>query len=853
MNLLLWSGLLCLSFAWLFALNIYTTEIDAWWIGLLLLGILFNIAGVGGRTVFRSFDKKNFLLFVPLFCCLFILPFPYNLGVILVSAGLVLALLGRGFSILSAPAAGLILSGATLIIQSPLGYLHTLFTSYSRNIFWLDGILHRLFDFFHLRVFYSQHLFYIQTIKDLYAFPTTWDRLGWFPLLAFWAGSLPLICLFSQRKLRDMLKLFACGVAYSIARYVFMVLLFLYLMTFVPYKEEVNRVDIFWDARVMLLTFLPLIYLLCRIVPLKLQDAAFALGASPFSIAGRKSLAYGSLALFFLGAAYGFQDPGKEKGGRVLLDEKHSGWEKSTRKMDTEWYGNESGYNFYWMAEFINHHFPLQRNVDEITPELLSGFDILILKNATAPYSPAEVDAVRNFVLNGGGLYLMSEHTNVFGNSTYLNPVAKEFGFCFRYDVLFDIERKFEQLYYPPRLNPHPVVQHLPYFCFKVSCSIQPLSLRCEPVILSAGIKSQDIYYPSGNFYPPVKDESQMPFGAFMQMAGIKAGRGRVLGFTDSTTYSNFEAFIAGKPELLLSSLAWLNRENRWNWFNYLFLVLAALWCVLALRNGTGERHGSSFCLWLTVLSVFSLSCALLACQSLSRGAYPLPQPKTPYMKVVFEQEHGNYELPLQGFTKEAERSFEVFYQWVLRVGYYPFTGKTLHDDLTDADILVIINPHKRFSPAENSWVKDYLENGGKVLVMDSADNDNSTADELLAGFGMKMNRGKNTTLPSAYSPSWMGTAGRNRAIAIEGGEALLRSSEGEPILSVVKVGSGTVAALTFSRLFTNPPMGGSYRVAPNQQQRAIYDLEFNLLRGLGEGKLEKYFEGTGGREQGTG
>jgi len=98
-----------------------------------------------------------------------------------------------------------------------------------------------------------------------------------------------------------------------------------------------------------------------------------------------------------------------------------------------------------------------------------------------------------------------------------------------------------------------------------------------------------------------------------------------------------------------------------------------------------------------------------------------------------------------------------------------------------------------------------------------------------------------------------MGRTAQNSAAAIEGGEALLRSPEGEPILSMVKVGSGTMAVLTFARLFTNPPMGGSYRVMPNQQQRAIYDLQFNLLRGLNEGNLEKYFEGTGYREQGGG
>ncbi|MCK5423074.1 MAG: hypothetical protein KAJ08_12960, partial [Deltaproteobacteria bacterium] len=291
-----------------------------------------------------------------------------------------------------------------------------------------------------------------------------------------------------------------------------------------------------------------------------------------------------------------------------MLDEKHSGWEKSTRKMDTEWYGNESGYNFYWMAEFINHHFPLTRNFEEITPNLLSNYDILIVKNATSPFSKAEMDAITDFVRKGGGLYLMSEHTNVFGNSTYINPIAEEFGFSFRYDVLFDIEHKFEQLYYPPRLLPHPVVQNMPYFSFKVSCSIQPLSSSCESIMMSKGGKTQDIYYPSGNFYPPVKDHTYMPFGAFLQMVGIKFDKGRVIGFSDSTSYSNFEAFIAGKPEALLGALDWLNRENRWGWLRFLFLTLATVCFLLGVKTLQKEKREMFFDLSLVVCTVLCLS-----------------------------------------------------------------------------------------------------------------------------------------------------------------------------------------------------------------------------------------------------
>jgi hypothetical protein len=333
-----------------------------------------------------------------------------------------------------------------------------------------------------------------------------------------------------------------------------------------------------------------------------------------------------------------------------------------------------------------------------------------------------------------------------------------------------------------------------------------------------------------------------MPFGAFLQMVGIKTGRGRVIGFSDSTTYSNFEAFIAGKPEALLGALNWLNRENSWDWLRYLFLALVTLCLALGIRTLQREKGTASFYLCLLALAVFFVSSTLLICQSLSYQSYPLPTPRTPYTKVVFEREHGDYELPLQGFTKEREKSYEVFYTWVLRVGYYPFTGKTLEEDLNDAHLLIIINPHQRFYPDELDRVKTYLQKGGRLLLMDSVTNKSSTANELLASLGMKIQREKRVTLPSSYSTSYMSRMSQNIAFAIEGGEGLLHSTDGNPILSTAKIGKGMIAVMTFSQLFTNPPMGGSYRVDPNQQMRGIYDLEFNLLRGLVEGNLETHF-----------
>jgi len=846
MNLLLWTGLFSLSLSWLFTLNLYTREGSAWWIILITAGVASVAASLRGSIGASSFDKKWLLLPVPLFLLLMVVPFPYLSGVLLILAGvfsLMLLPLTPVFAFLSS---GLILSGAVLIVQSPLGFLYTTFTSYARTVFWCDGLLYRIFSFFDVPVSYSQNTFYVQTIKDLYDFPTTWDRLAIFPVIAIWIGSIPLLYIFSNRgeRGRRFIKLLLVSGAYVIARYVLMILVFLYLMTFVEYREDVCWVNVFWDARVTLCSFLPLILLLGRTIPLadKAEGDLLTIAHFDMSPGLKKALAYFTFGFCMVGLLYGFQDPGREKQGRVLLDEKHSGWEKSTRKMDTEWYGNESGYNFYWMAEFINHHFPLTRNFQELTPDLLSRYDILILKNATSPFSDAEVKAIRQFVVAGGGLYLMSEHTNIFGNSTYSNPIAEEFGFSFRYDVLFDIERKFEQLYVPPRIAPHPVVQHVPYFCFKVSCSIQPVSSRCESIMTSRGAKAQDIYYPSGNFYPQVKDHTYMPFGAFLQMVGVKSGKGRVVGFTDSTTYSNFEAFFAGKPELLLGALSWLNRENRWSRFHFLFLVLASVCFSVGVKTLLREKRNWFFYLVLVVCAFFATIAFLVLCQTINRRNYPLPYPRTPYTRVVFEREHGDYELPLQGFTKEHARSYEVFYQWVLRVGFYPFTGTTLEDDVKQANMVVIINPQKTFSQDERARVREYIAGGGKMLLMDNPANDGSTANELLAELGMVIKTDRQVTLPDPYGAALMGSPAKSRGLAIEGGKGLLRSVEGEPVLSAAQLGMGTAAVMTFSQLFTNPPMGGSYRVQPNQRQRDVYELQFDILNGLENGNLEDLF-----------
>jgi len=169
------------------------------------------------------------------------------------------------------------------------------------------------------------------------------------------------------------------------------------------------------------------------------------------------------------------------------------------------------------------------------------------LKTPTRPYSPEEIDAVRRFVEDGGGLLLIGEHTDVYGTSRHLNAVAGQFGFSFRFDCLFGIDTVFDEHFENP-LVPHPILQHMPPLDFATSCSIDPGTSSGRAVIRGTGLKNKLADYHVDNFYPQTDDEAEMRYGAFVQLWSMRHGRGRVVAFSDSTQFSNFCIMDSARP-----------------------------------------------------------------------------------------------------------------------------------------------------------------------------------------------------------------------------------------------------------------------------------------------------------------
>lgn len=835
--LFVWLAVFLSTISWLYSLCIYTDPVPP--VGWMLIGGAVLSAYLGFlRRSFSASSKKYIYLIPPLLFASLVLPLPYGIAPALMVLGLLLFLWGRTRSFGSA----VLLVAFILTVQSLVPAVYGIITARSPTASSLSPVVYWVLRFLKTPISYSQDTLFFRSMKELYEIQTTWAAVGLLPVLLIVAGGTTAMLLHQRSLWRSLVRLLvSCGV-YALARYILLILIFLYLMYFTGYEEETSKVYIFWNPIWIGVSFLPLIFVVNRLFRPKM-DTDSDTGSNQASLGRRRKIfvASFSLAAFFLTGVFGFQDPGRMKKGRVLIDEGHSEWTVTTKPYDTSWYGAESGYNYFCMAEYVGRHYQLTRNLSPITRELLESCDVLILKIPTEPYSEEEIDAIVDFVQSGGGLFLIGDHTNVFGSSTYLNRVAKRFGFRFRYDCLFDIEDVFTQVYERPRILPHPIVQRMPPFLFAVSCSIEPESFFPGRLILAGGLKRLEIDYSVSNFYPHVRDKLGMWFGNFHQAVATRHGKGRVVGFTDSTVYSNFSAFYPGKPEFLLSTIDWLNRSNLFSWVNRLLLGLAVCCLLGAARifpGKTKDSVGLSLC--TSALCFLVVSAGVMLFGAMNRKVYGAPQPISEITSVVFEQGHCDYDLPLTGFLDDPARGYEIFYQWILRLGFYPFIVDDVSEGVDNADIMVFINPISGFNDGEIVALDEFVAHGGRILVADMAGNRSESSDQLLTRFGIRASKARVVDASRAYEPVSQLRWNLGEAFHLDGGTPLLYTEEAFVVSAFAEHGQGYVLALSFSPVFNDANMGFTEGVIPDADLLHRYHLQFALIKGLADGSLRE-------------
>ena len=457
-------------------------------------------------------------------------------------------------------------------------------------------------------------------------------------------------------------------------RWVFATGLFLFLCDFVGYETEELPIAPFFKPGLTALLYLPFFVVGAVVLHPRLDALVtnhIPQAQSFFPSQPRLWL----LVLVCLTIVY-WEPVGIRKSGTVLINTYHTQWSRTDRPYDQTWFGAGAGYNYACLKRLFESFYEVREVQSRITSDDLAGASVLIIYVPDQPFTEDERSAILNFVEKGGGLFLIGDHTNVFGSTSHLNGICRPFGFIFRDDVLFDLDEDFFQLYDVPTLRSR-LLHGIQFFKFRGPASIQPTSWFTRTIFRIGHSKSLRAIYSVNNFYPPPHDDPKMRTGEFSVSVSSRYGRGRVVAFADSTIFSNFEIFYPGKYEFLLNSVDWLNHADRplstplkrVGVVGILLLLSTLFWQARYPRRVLGTM----------LVAILAAAVSMMASVFFEQAQAAFSPPVRPARFLFFATEPEDEAHRLRAFTTETpfDQRHDVFIQWVLR--NHMFSGFYLH------------------------------------------------------------------------------------------------------------------------------------------------------------------------------
>ena len=792
--------------AWTLWLPFYY-RFPVWW-GALLIGAAGLLAAVSDRDAASSERPGLFatLLTFPATAAAFLF-LPRGIGISLVTLllGLVLLQWGRNARPIGK---GLRLIGTLAVVQGIVVSVYDWAFASAHSSAFVSFFDHWIGQALGLDVSAVGRTLYVSLGGETILVTPSWDQFGlvYVVLIAFgwllygWLrGGL-------RASIGKSASVIGGVVAYAIVRHVGILVLAI----------EIGNPDLFWSPAITILSFLPLLAFLAALSPVPGGRSAASKGARK---GGKTSWATGALVL--IGAAslcvgLYMQPPGGVETGRILFDEAHGDWESTLRPMDTEWYGMPSTYNYDSLFQWLSYYYEVGRITGSFADGSLKSADVLVLKTPSIPYTEEEIRVVAAHVRSGGGLFVIGDHTNVFGTTSVLNPILARFGAELNYDATYDLRDGSFTIYRPAPFTLDPVMQGVERFEYLTSCTMNA-PLGAYSVMRDGGIITNQADYATRDFFAPERFALSSTFGVFVQAAAIPYGRGRVVVFTDSTCFSNFSVHMDGYPAFLLGVMAYLQTGSA----AFPARAAAIALCGLCLAGALVLFHRLRYPALLATLLVAGVAgwCAGSAMVAgLHSRWYATPRPIGPIPYAYFDLADSEVSIspqpPRPGSVAERDR-FDTFFVWTQRVGLVPVPlEEDPTSDLVAGRPYVLINPTAGLEDRTCSGIAEYVrEDGGTLILLGRPDTDRASLDRLLVFLDLGIEEGPGGTL-------------------VLGG-ANVAEHEISPAMTLhvsrAKHGKGRVILIGDSAALADLSFGGTFTI-PSDVQRRLYDVAFQVL-----------------------
>lgn len=321
----------------------------------------------------------------------------------------------------------------------------------------------------------------------------------------------------------------------------------------------------------------------------------------------------------------------------VIIDESHSEWEPTwTDYMETYAKDPVSGTNNYFgLLNILSSIYdctlivdklekqPAVRSVKtilskEISIQMLENMTegrrgVLILKCVTKEYSKSEIDTILTFVAKGNGLILISDHTDIYGMGTYLNPIAEQLGYRFLPSAILDIYSETRGMVTQKNEFPTFISRFLTgdYF-WETGCSLEKLTsssptlfeVRSHISCFAQWRNETSAFFLNRQTTEEIKLNSN--FQAHLIFSAVKYGHGKVILMSDSTPFNNGLIGYGEHAQLFMGMIEYTASENNFDRSLFLILMLGITSLLIILNR----KKASEMIILLIVLVLLSCSLA---------------------------------------------------------------------------------------------------------------------------------------------------------------------------------------------------------------------------------------------------
>jgi hypothetical protein len=266
--------------------------------------------------------------------------------------------------------------------------------------------------------------------------------------------------------------------------------------------------------------------------------------------------------------------PPDEEGNWILVDQIHTQKQNPDLRLERDNYAYQGMHGYHRLFKHIGANgYPYSQlthtEADErLTLERLEGFKILFINLVSSDnpeFTADEIAVIHQWVSEGGGLFMITDHTNVYYHAQRVNPILEPMGIEMLYHTALDAPPEYAvqggAWIKIRHYEPHPVTKDVKVTSFQTG----------GPFITEHGVGFLsdsgwgDLWIESEEepgFYGNWRKEPGEPTGALPVIVAAEFGEGRVVVVGDQNIFGDEWVYVGQNFELAANSFEWLAQNE---------------------------------------------------------------------------------------------------------------------------------------------------------------------------------------------------------------------------------------------------------------------------------------------------